>query len=372
MLQRIKCAKITVQVPKRNHNLAIKTLEELGIFNYFSQTIRTAALKEREAFLFFPAKMEIFEENGDVLKFFIPTEIAKNTIEVIADKLHFGRGGQGGVYAEEIEVLYDDAFNLLNTSNSISVQTPENNYVIDDLWSISCILQRGEGQEIVETVLDLGVGAPSVYFGEGTGFRDKIGLLRITVPAEKEIVNVAVGKSDLNETMTTLIKTGKLEEPGRGFIYYYHLGMGIVSSQIVFSKRRHAASMEQVISAIDKLNGNTKWRATTAAVESATDIKMLSDLMCVNMYSNEGKGDELVAVAMQAGSGGATISKAKIKNETVSNETKILPAQEISTMIVGTKNLEEILKALIEDKVHLDDFKVIEIKPVPKACTYLG
>lgn len=370
MLKKIRCSKITVQVPKANYNKAVEILETLGIKYYFSQTIRTAALKERESFLFFPAKMEIFEDNAEVFKFFIPDEIAKHCIEVIADKLGLNLSGHGGVYAESLEVVNESSIDILNTVNSISKQTKGRDFLIDDLWSISCILQRGEAEDIVKTTLDLGVGAPSVYFGVGTGFRDKIGLLRVTVPAEKEIVNVTVGEGDLNETLATLIKSGKLEEPGRGFIYYYHLGMGIVSSQIVYAKRRHAASMEQIISAVDRLNGDTKWRASTTSSETANDIKMLSDLVCVNMYSNEGHGDELVAIAMSAGSSGATISKAKIK-KSLSAEN-VLPAQEISTMIVGSKNLDNIISAVYDDESHKASFKIIEIKPVPKACTYLG
>lgn len=370
MLNKYECVKITLQVPKENYASAIDALTTFGISHYFSQTIRTVALKEKEAFLFFPAKMEQFENNSEVFKFFIPSDLAKKTLVAFADKLHFGTSGQGSIYAEALNVMATEGFDLLNSANTISTHTAENEYIVDSFWGISSILQRGEADSVIKTVLDLGVAMPNVYFGEGTGFRDKIGLLRVTVPAEKEIVNVAVSDTERDGTMMALIKEGKLDQPGRGFIYDYEIDMGIVNTKLVYAKRRHAASMEQVIGAVDKLNGNTEWRKHTSSVSGNNEVKMLNDLVCVTMYSNEGTGDELVALAMNAGSSGATISKAKIKREVATNN--IIPAQELSTMIVGKQNVDAIINAVENDDIHKESFKIIELKAVSQACTYLG
>jgi hypothetical protein len=370
MLKKFECVKITLQVPKENYTSAINALSSFGITHYFSQTIRTVALKEREPFLFFPAKMEQFENNSEVFKFFVPVELGKKTLTAFADKLNFGTSGQGSIYGEVLNVISSEGFDLLNSKNKIEQHVSENNYIIDSFWGISSILQRGEAESVIKTILDLGVAMPNVYFGEGTGFRDKIGLLRVTVPAEKEIVNVSVSETERDGTMMALIKEGKLDQPGRGFIYDYAIDMGIVNTKLVYAKRRHAASMEQLIGAVDKLNGNTEWRKHTSSISGNTETKMLNDLVCVTMYSNEGSGDELVAIAMNAGSSGATISKAKIKREAAVGN--IIPAQELSTMIVGKQNLDAILNAVENDPAHKNSFKIIELKAVSQACTYLG
>ena len=73
--------------------------------------------------------------------------------------------------------------------------------------------------------------------------------------------------------------------------------------------RRHVASMEQVISTLDMLRGSTDWRrlpyagGRTAAGAHARRLARLS-LIC-----EEGASEKSIAVALNAGAGGATKSR---------------------------------------------------------------
>jgi hypothetical protein len=57
--------------------------------------------------------------------------------------------------------------------------------LLGDLSGIGCILPRGLGDPIARIALELGTCVPAITFGIGTGLRDRLGLLRIAIPAER-------------------------------------------------------------------------------------------------------------------------------------------------------------------------------------------
>ncbi len=66
-----------------------------------------------------------------------------------------------------------------------------NAYFFKELKGITCIVQRGEGDRIAKISLNTGASVPITTHGTGSGVRDKLGLLRITIPPEKELINLA-------------------------------------------------------------------------------------------------------------------------------------------------------------------------------------
>jgi nitrogen regulatory protein P-II 1 len=91
--------------------------------------------------------------------------------------------------------------------------------VLTDVALITCIVQRGVGDTIVQAARDAGAQGATVSFGRGTGVRERLGVLGITVEVEKEIVQVVVSTEQADRVFEQMYLAGKLDTPGMGFMY---------------------------------------------------------------------------------------------------------------------------------------------------------
>jgi hypothetical protein len=69
-----------------------------------------------------------------------------------------------------------------------------------------------------------------------------------------------MSRFDIDSVLELFISEGKLDEPGRGIAYVYPVYQGVVNTKITRKKTEQAASMEQVVSAIDSIKGGMEWR----------------------------------------------------------------------------------------------------------------
>jgi len=223
--------------------------------------------------------------------------------------------------------------------------------------------------------LETGGGVPAITLGIGTGLRDKIGLWRVAIPAEKEIVNLVTTSHHVEGVMEMMIDIGALDQPGKGFIYLYPIKMGLVDVKAYVGLSRQAASIEQIVTVIDDLKGDTRWRRREFSKyrSAGKKRKYLNDLVNFTLICNEGRATDLIKAAMDAGAGGATISKLKYRCTEKSESKKISPAREISEMIISKNQIEGVVKAL-EESGALDEetYGQMFYSLVPKAYTYMG
>ena len=89
---------------------------------------------------------------------------------------------------------------------------------------------------------------------------------------------------------------------------------------------RQAASIEQIVTVIDEIKGGTRWRRREFSKypTSGKKIKYLNDLVNFTLICNEGRATDLIKAAMDAGAGGATISKLNIVAQRNQSPTKYL------------------------------------------------
>ncbi|MEA2028003.1 MAG: P-II family nitrogen regulator [Campylobacterota bacterium] len=90
---------------------------------------------------------------------------------------------------------------------------------LKDFVIIRCIVERGEAQKLFEAAQNVGALAATIYFARGTGIREKMGMLGIVVEPEKEVIEVAAPKDVADHIFDVMVDTGKLNLPGKGFIY---------------------------------------------------------------------------------------------------------------------------------------------------------
>ncbi len=122
------------------------------------------------------------------------------------------------------------------------------------------IVARAYSERVSKAAINAGAHGPIVYFSEGRGLRDRLGWLRITKEAEKEVLMVITDADDADHVFDAMAKAGELHLPGRGFMYRLNIDKGMFNLPSRVSHHHYDASMQQIIHAIDHLNGHTHWR----------------------------------------------------------------------------------------------------------------
>ncbi len=352
----------------------VEALNSVGIIDLQTATARVLMLMEKKGMFDIGSKTVIIEDPADILSFLVSKEQEQAVMNLMAERGRMDTPGRGTIFSEEVSLIKSHDLCLENSMESIEVgKTYE---IHTELTGICCIVERGKGNLVARVALDTGTCVPGITFGHGTGLRDKLGLLRITIPAEKEVINFLVNSQDAEAVMDMMIDIGKLDRPGKGFIFLYPVGSGIVNMKVTRGMPKHAASIEQIIAALDEVKGSARWRRR-AAVEDEGDSKrkraFLENRTNLVFTCDEGRGDDLVKAAMDVGAAGATITKLKHHCPSDSELSRISPAREECNMVVGENQVQDIVDAIekaggFDDNTHGQAL----VSPIPKACTYLG
>jgi len=353
----------------------MEALNRIGIINLHISAARTIMLQDRKGIFGLASTTTIVEDPADILTFLIGSEHEDEVLDLIIEEGELTLPGRGTVFSEDVNLFKAHEICRQNTVKSSGREVKKKPLMHSGLMGISCIAQRGEGNHIARVALDTGTCVPVITFGHGTGLRDKLGLLRIAIPAEKEVITVIASSQDADTVMNMMIDAGRLDQPGKGFIYVYPIRKGIVNTKITRGMPKHAASMEQMIAAVDEIRGNTTWRRRTGgdAHDTQKKRKFLSDLIDYTFICNEGRGEDLVKIAMSVGAAGATISKLKHRCPEDSDYNKISRAREGCYMIISEGQVKTITDAIGKEGAFDDKtYGQILIRPAPKACTYLG
>lgn len=363
----IEAAQITCTVYHPMTTLALAALQALGVRSYHMEPGRAVVLKRRTAILGLGAGITLEEEPADRIVFHVTRADAEAAIQAIVAACELNIPGRGSVVSEDVEIARASIWEPYRLT-----PVPDTAHIAleVDLASIICTVQRGRGDHIVRAVLGLGVPMPVVTTGEGTGLREKLGLIRVTVPAGKDVVHAVVSAHEATDMLGALVDSGRLDRLGSGFIFESPIAAGVINNMVIRGQR-HAASIEQIIAAVDDLKGSSHWRKRTLGDDNPARIhRYLRDLTSLTVICNEGFAPELVRAATQAGAGGATIGRLSHAGQE-SEATVVSPAREIAELVVDRTVAPAIASALTDAGVfdeHVAGF--IACKPVTVACTH--
>jgi len=90
--------------------------------------------------------------------------------------------------------------------------------VLTDASLITCMVQRGLADKIVQAAQDAGAQGATINYAQGCGVRERLGILGLTVEAEKEVVNIIVANDQADRIFEQIYLAGQLDVPGMGFI----------------------------------------------------------------------------------------------------------------------------------------------------------
>ena len=91
--------------------------------------------------------------------------------------------------------------------------------VLTDVSLITCMVQRGIADKIVQAAQEAGAQGATVYYARGEGVRERLGILALVVEVDKEVINVVVAKDQADRILERMYIAGNLDTPGMGFIY---------------------------------------------------------------------------------------------------------------------------------------------------------
>jgi nitrogen regulatory protein P-II 1 len=91
--------------------------------------------------------------------------------------------------------------------------------VLTDLALITCIVQRGMGDEVARAAQEAGAQGATIHYARGSGVRERLGILGLAVNVEKEVIDIIVAADQIDRVFDSMHEAGKLDTPGMGFMY---------------------------------------------------------------------------------------------------------------------------------------------------------
>jgi hypothetical protein len=373
MMETRKAFRITGFLPRSISKDVLNALNDVGVHDLCMTAARSLAIKAKKGISLLLPGRDLIADPLDLVFFLGGEGMETPLFNLVVEKGYLAIPGMGSVISEEIEVPLGEAL-----YNEESIQPFDANAIPvhpHAVTGICCIVQRGQGEGVARIALDTGTCVPAINFGIGTGVRDKMGLLRIAIPAEKEIIHVFTSVDEVHGILTMMAEAGDLEQPGKGFIHSYPVRKAVINMKVIRGGQQHAASIEQVVGAIDHIKGGSEWRRRARGIGRPTgrQQRFLLRLIEINLQCDGGTGPALVKAAMGVGAGGATIQSFRHVRPSDSPLGAMSPVRELCSIIVPEDVLDSILGALKEAGAFTDRCHgQIHFRRVPRAMTYIA
>lgn len=361
---------IVVAVSSENAKAVTEAAIKMGIQHVFIGKGRGVLHKTKIGFLTVPSVSPIF----DILNVLVPKEALTEVVNTLIKVGNLTQFGAGSIYASPIDEVWFRGTELFAGTGSAA--SSKMDYELQaDLVAISCVCQLNHAEEIAHAAMIAGSASPTVRFGYGHGIRDRLGFfLQLTINPKKEFIELVVGSAEAERIFDVMAMAGHLDQPAQGFISTRPVEIGLINTISYQETSPYPATMEQIIKAIDQLQGNAKWRTsgTTAHLRHSTK-KTLVNLVGLNCIVNRGFGDICSLKAMEAGAGGTstTYANALPIAKHAKNRLDESDEREIISMTIGKDMVKPIINAL-SSMQDLDGTPIVFYTyPVPEALTYL-
>jgi len=190
----------------------------------------------------------------------------------------------------------------------------------ENLTAIFCIVGPRLSDRVAKAAIRAGAHGPLVYYSEGRGLRDRLGWLRITKENEKEVLMVLTEESQADDLFATMANAGELHLPGRGFMYRLKINRGLFNLPSRITPHHYDANMQQIIHAIDHLNGHKHWRDQAVfdvgggrgvGFEAPKNTTKLVDQVCLSTFAPRDDCQVVMDCLLDNGAPGLSMSLAR-------------------------------------------------------------
>ncbi|MEP0366241.1 MAG: hypothetical protein ABJN36_02665 [Cyclobacteriaceae bacterium] len=291
---------------------------------------------------------------SSIIRLNVPKTLAEKVIESIVAEVELYLPGRGSIFCQDI-IEYscqEPSFGAVRQHKF--AKKADHTHFLTDLSYVTCVLSGHEsGERLAKAALDLGVCVPLITYGAGNDIRDQLGLIRITISPDKELVHLLIPRQDSESIIKLLVEESQLNRPGRGYMYQTPVSIGLLDTRLKIGKQSHAASIDQIIAAIDTLKQSTDWRKRLdAEIDHNPNRAFLPDNCKISIVSREDAVEELRKAWVNAGAIGAVTSQISRMNP--DDKGEMLSGFVISEMSVPDHIKSEVIGNLLEVCERLD------------------
>jgi nitrogen regulatory protein PII len=90
---------------------------------------------------------------------------------------------------------------------------------LTDAMLITCVLQNGLAEEVLAAAKSAGAQGATINYARGTGVRERMGLIGVTIDEQKEVIRIIVSEEQSNAVFEAMYLAGQLDAPGKGIMY---------------------------------------------------------------------------------------------------------------------------------------------------------
>jgi len=318
-----------------------KCLEEMALPEVFIQRAKQMCLLDKQGFLGVRPVTKLEENRALIYRINVPSKYEEGVINRIIETTDLQMAGRGSIFAQPIVLHRSEALSF-DIEKLDKFCGHEGKYPHEEHVLLTCILPRGMGDSIARAILNQGVCVPIAFFGAGVGLRDKLGLMRITVPVEKEILWFAVPRSDATHLERSLIAKARLDIPARGFLYKFSVHAPVVNLRVRHGKQVHAATMEQVITALDEVRGSSEWRRFGSRRSESFGKTQSDNNRALFFIGEEEEVEAFRRTAMENGARGATLNELEMRSYTRRKTEQVMESHSrLLCDIVTSRAIEE-------------------------------
>jgi nitrogen regulatory protein PII len=91
--------------------------------------------------------------------------------------------------------------------------------VLTDVALITCIIQRGMADTVFKAAQEAGAQGATIHYARGMGVAERLGVLGVTIDAEKEVLNIVVSSEQALRVFERIYRAARLDVPGMGIMY---------------------------------------------------------------------------------------------------------------------------------------------------------
>ncbi|MEM7002698.1 MAG: hypothetical protein AAF529_18055 [Pseudomonadota bacterium] len=197
-----------------------------------------------------------------MMQMVLPRSEAKAMVDWIAREANLDNQAVGAVFCTNSDNFFFGA-DFARPAQPPKVDIQPEATQKEQLHAIYCIVSTKQSDRVCKAAIDAGAHGPIVHFSEGRGLRDRLGWLRITKEQYKEVLMVLCDEDSLDRTFNAMARAGEVHLPGRGFMYQTDVEHGIFNFPSRAAPTHHEASLQQIVAAIDSLQGHQHWRDTS-------------------------------------------------------------------------------------------------------------
>ncbi len=165
----------------------------------------------------FASGFELSSYRSDIFRFYVPKEYEKRILSYISEKLNMKTERNGSIFAENAEIIVKDR--RLFDEEALENLPPVKENDSFSYHLVTAIVQRGTADFAAKSLLEAGFGVPAICFSKGMGLRQKLGLLRIVIPTDKEVLMILVPPSNTESVVDLIRKSAQLNSPGKGVVF---------------------------------------------------------------------------------------------------------------------------------------------------------